>query len=349
MIQSEPHVFLYEKDINSDAIRGRKLAVLGYGSQGRSQALILRDRGLNPVVAQRSGSRNHQLALEDGFYPVGIEEAVKQADFLIMALPDEAMGEIFLREIAGHLRHGNVLGFLHGFAIRFEVLRSPSNTDIVLVAPKGPGPLVRDAFVRGGGLPCMVAVHQDHSGKARELALAWAATIGGGRAGILETTFAQECEADLFGEQTVLCGGIIELMKTAFDVAVAAGIPPEVAYFECVHEVKQIVDMHYTSGLAGMRAKISRTASYGGLTRGPRLVTEDTRRELQSILAEIQSGAFAKEWLDECRAGRPKLRQLESQEASHPCEAAGKAVREAAQASIRAVIGQKLADQPEGR
>src|ERR1043166_2573215 len=332
-------MFLYEKDVDAGVIRSRRFAVLGYGSQGRSQALNLRDRGLKVIVAQRSGSPNHTKALQDGFQPEKIDEAARKSDFLIMALPDEAMGEIFVDQIADNLQPGSVLGFLHGFAIRFGVIAPPPDIDVILCAPKGPGPLVREAFARGGGLPCMVAVHQDASGQARATALAWASAIGGGRAGILETTFAQECEADLFGEQTVLCGGMIELMKAAFDVLVEAGYPPEVAYFECVHEVKQIVDLQYAQGLAGMRARISNTAAYGGLTRGPRLVTDSVRREMRAILEDIRSGQFAAEWLAECRADRPRLRQVGKEEAAHASESAGQVVRAAAKRPINAVLG----------
>jgi ketol-acid reductoisomerase len=263
----------------------------------------------------------------DGFAPVEAPASAGAADLLILALPDETMAGVFERDLRPRLRQGAAIGFLHGFNLRFGCLAPPAGVDVVLVAPKGPGPLVREAFTRGGGLACMIAVHQDATGRAKDIALAWGAGIGGGRGGMMETTFAQECEADLFGEQAVLCGGAMELMKAAFDVLVEAGFPPEVAYFECIHELKQIVDMQYAAGLEGMRAKISRTAAYGGLTRGPRLVTEATRRELRAILGEIRSGQFAEEWLAECRAGKPRLRQLAEAEGGHASEEAGREAR----------------------
>jgi ketol-acid reductoisomerase len=317
----------YEQDADLTVLRSRTIAVLGYGSQGQAHALNLRDSGCRVVVAQRLGSANHQQAVADGFDPVGVAEAARAGDLLIFALPDETMGDIYREHIAPNLRRGQALGFVHGFAIRFGLIRPPDDLDVIMVAPKGPGALVRSAFERGGGLACFVVVQQDASGDAKRLALAWGAGLGGGRGGMIETTFAVECEADLFGEQTVLCGGVIELMKAAFEVLVEAGYPPEVAYFECVHEVKQIVDLQYAEGLAGMRAKISNTAAYGGLSRGPRLVTEETRREMRAILEEIRSGRFAEEWLAECKAGKARLAALLERESAHASERAGQAVR----------------------
>ena len=317
----------YEQDADPTALRDRVVAVLGYGSQGRAHALNLRDSGCRVVVAQRPGGRNHDLARDDGFDPTSIEDAVGRADLLIFTLPDEAMGDIYAKQVAPHLRDGQALGFVHGFAIRFGQIVPPPGVDVIMVAPKGPGSLVRSAFHRGGGLTCIVSVHQDATGHARRLALAWGAAIGGGKGGMIETTFAAECEADLFGEQTVLCGGVIELMKAAYEVLVEAGFPKEVAYFECVHEVKQVVDLQYAEGLAGMRRRISNTACYGGLTRGPRLVTERTRAEMRRILEEIRSGSFAEEWIADCRSGRKKLEALASAESQHPSEAAAAAVR----------------------
>lgn len=324
----------YDPDARRDVLADKTIAVLGYGSQGRAHALNLRDSGHRVIVAQRAGGTNHSLAIDDGFTPLSLEAATQQADLLILTLPDETAGPLFKSSIAQHLRPGQALGFVHGFNIRFEQIIAPANVDVLMVAPKGPGSLVRTAFQRGGGLACIIAVHQNATDRAKEIALAWGASIGGGKGGMIESTFAMECEADLFGEQAVLCGGIIELMKAAYDILIEAGFPPEVAYFECIHEVKQIVDLQYTAGLAGMLDRISNTAAYGGLTRGPRLVTDETRREMRAILAEVRSGQFAKEWLAECAAGKPRLKELATAERNHPSEAAGRSVRELARDAV---------------
>lgn len=326
----------YESDADTSVLRSRTVAVLGYGSQGQAHARNLRDAGFRVIVAQRPGGPNYALAIQNGFEPVGIPEATKRADLLIFALPDERMGEIYTAEVAPHLRPGEALGFIHGFAIRFGLINPPKDLDVIMIAPKGPGSLVREAFVRGGGLACILAIHHDATGQAKRLALAWGAGIGGGKGGMIETTFAAECESDLFGEQTVLCGGIIELMKAAFGTLVEAGYPEEIAYLECIHEAKQIMDLQYAEGLAGMRRRISNTAAYGGLTRGPRLVTEATRREMRAILEEIRAGRFAEEWLAECRSAKSRLRQLAEAELAHPSEAAGRSVRAMAQGRIAA-------------
>ena len=324
----------YEKDTNAALLKNKTIAVLGFGSQGQAHAQNLRDSGFNVIVAQRPGGPNHALAIKHGFSPMTIKDAVQTGDLLISALPDETVGEIYPKEIEPNLLAGQALGFIHGFAIRFGLVTPPDGIDVIMVAPKGPGSLVRSAFQRGGGLPCMIAVHQDATGQAKQLALAWGSGIGGGKGGLMDATFAIECEADLFGEQTTLCGGILELMKAAYDTLVDAGFPEEVAYFECVHEVKQIVDMQYAAGLAGMRSRISNTAAYGGLTRGPRLVTDDTRREMRTILAEIQSGQFAQEWIEECQQGKPNFASLMEQESRHASEPAGKNVRSLAQRAV---------------
>ena len=317
----------YENDADPAELRGKSIAVLGFGNQGHAHALNLRDSGHRVLVAQRAGSRNHAAAVDHGFEPISIPEAVRTADLVIFALPDEQMGRLFAADVAPHLRPAQALGFIHGFAVHFRAVVPPPHVDVIMIAPKGPGPLVRSAFQRGGGLAAILAIHQDATGRARQLALAWGAGIGAGKGGMIEATFAQECETDLFGEQTVLCGGVIELMKAAFDVLVEAGYPPELSYLECMHELKQIVDMQYTGGLAAVRSRISNTASFGGLTRGPRLVTDATRREMREILREIQSGQFAAEWAEACRdAGR--LSELEAAEGRHPSEAAGRRVRE---------------------
>jgi ketol-acid reductoisomerase len=314
-------------DADIAGLRGRRIAVLGYGSQGRSHALNLRDSGMDVIVAQRAGSPRFEDARRDGFEATSIEDAVAKGDLIVFALPDEKMGDIYAAQIRDGLRAGQTLGFIHGFAIRYELIVPRADVDVIMVAPKGPGPLVRDAFVRGGGVAAIFAIHQDVSGGARKTALAWGAGIGAARVGMIEATFAQECESDLFGEQTVLTGGVIELMKAAYETLVEAGYPAELAYFECIHELKQIVDMQYVGGLDLMRSKISRTAAYGGLTRGPRLVSEETRVVLREILAEIRSGSFAREWVEENRGDSGRLTQLLSEESRHESEAAGRLVR----------------------
>ncbi len=324
----------YENDADPQVLRDRTIAVLGFGSQGHAHAQNLRDAGHRVIVAQRPGGKNFDAAKAAGFAPVPVAEAAGKADLLIFALPDERIGEVFREEVSPLIRPGHALGFIHGFAVRFGAVRPPADVDVIMIAPKGPGPLVRDAYVRGGGLAAILAVHQDATGQARQIALAWGAGIGAGRGGMIETTFAMECESDLFGEQAVLCGGIIELMKAAFEVLVAAGYPPELAYIECVHEVKQIVDMQYAGGLAAMRSRISNTASFGGLTRGPRLITDATRAEMRRILEEIRSGSFAAEWLEVCRGGSARLNALEAAEAAHPLEEAGRRVREVVSRAI---------------
>jgi ketol-acid reductoisomerase len=316
----------YANDANVSLLRDRRIAVLGYGSQGRAHAQNLRDCGLEVMVAQRPGGESHRLAIEHGFKPVSLSDATANADLLIFTLPDERMGELFESDIAPKLRPGQALGFAHGFAIRFGLVRPPPTVDVILVAPKGPGTLVRSAFMSGGGLTCLFGVHQDATGKARELALAWAASIGGGRGGMIETTFAVETESDLFGEQAVLCGGVIELVKAAFDVLVEAGYPSEAAYFECVHELKQIVDLIYTDGLEGMRSRISRTAAYGGLTRGSAVVNDETRRRMRAILEDIRSGKFAEEFVAQTRAASTELTRLMQSEQSSDCAKAGRTV-----------------------
>lgn len=325
---------MYEKDADPALLKQLRFAVIGYGNQGHAHALNLRDAGATVLVGQRPGA-SFERAVADGLEPVDVASAIDQSDVVILGLPDEDIGRVYNDEIALRLRPGQALGFVHGFAVRFGLVKAPAGVDVIMVAPKGPGTLVRSAFQRGGGLSCIVAVEQDASGRARDVALAWGAGVGGGKGGMMEATFAQECESDLFGEQAVLCGGVIELMKVAFELLVEAGVPEELAYFECIHEVKQVVDLQYTEGLAGMRSRISNTASYGGLTRGPRVVDASVRSRMREILREVRDGSFAKEWIAECEAGKKRLAALEAAESVHPSEPAGRAVRALAAGAIR--------------
>ena len=317
----------YEKDASIDPLKGKTIAVCGYGNQGRAHSLNLRDSGCKVVVADRAGSPNWKIAEQDGFKPVSASEAVKGADLILFTLPDELQGTIYRNEIAANLKPGAALGFTHGFNIHFGQIVPPANVDVIMIAPKGPGHLVRSEFERGGGVPNLLAVHQDATGKAKQVALAWAAGIGGTRAGVIETTFKNETETDLFGEQVALCGGISALIKAAFETLVNAGYPEELAYFECMHEMKLIVDLFYVGGLSYMRHSVSNTAEYGDLTRGPRIVTDQTRKEMAKILQEIQSGQFAREWLLECQVGRPMFNALEKADRDHPLEVVGRRLR----------------------
>ncbi len=320
---------LYDTDTaDLSILDNRIVAVLGYGNQGRAHAQNLRDSGVQVIVAQRTGGTNHRLAVDDGFHPVAISDAVKQADLLIVTLPDETAGEIYRQDIAPAIHPGQTLGFVHGFNIRFGLIDPPDNLDCIMVAPKGPGTLLRSLYLQDRGLPALLAIERDSSGSALATALAWAKGIGATRAGVVATTFAAETEADLFGEQVVLCGGVTALMKAAFQTLCDAGYQPELAYLECIHELKQVVDLVYAEGLSGMRDRISNTAEYGDLTRGPRLVNADSRREMARILYEVRSGAFAKEWIAECRQGLPNHKRLYQEDADSDLERAGRAVRD---------------------
>ena len=317
----------YDRDADLGVLKGKTIAVIGYGSQGHAQAQNLRDSGLSVVVAEVPGSVNYGAAVEDGFKPVTAREAAAQAEIIQMLVPDEVQAAVYKNEIAPEMKKGKTLVFSHGFNIHFNQILPPPDVDVIMVAPKGPGHLVRRVFTEGAGVPCLIAVHQDASGKAKETALAYAKGIGGGRAGILETTFREETETDLFGEQVVLCGGVTELIKAGFDTLVEAGYQPEIAYFECLHELKLIVDLIYEGGIARMRYSISDTAEYGDLTRGKRIITEETRKEMKKILQEIQEGKFAREWILENRAGRPCFNALRRREAEHPIEKVGQVLR----------------------
>ena len=315
-----------EKDANLPVFRNTRVAIIGYGNQGRAHALNLRDSGAKTYVGQRPG-QGFEHAKADGFDPLTPKDAVGAADVVILALPDEVAPEVFRRQIGPALTPGQAVGFIHGFNIRYGFIKPPSEVDVVLVAPKGPGSLVRSMFQEGKGVPALIAIHQDATGHAKRIALAWSCGIGAARAGVVETTFEAETETDLFGEQVVLCGGVTALAKAAFETLVAAGYEPEFAYLECVQELKQTVDLLYARGLAAMRDQISNTAAYGDVTRGPRVVTDQTRQEMIRILEEIKSGAFAKEWVAECQAGGAKFRELCAADVNTPFEQAGRRAR----------------------
>ena len=317
----------YEQDVDRSAIAGRKVAVLGYGSQGHSHALNLKESGIDVRVGLRDGSSSAAKAREAGLEVRSIAEAVAEADVTMMLMPDTEMGSIYTEHVEPNLEAGEALFFAHGFNIRFGLISPPASVDVCMVAPKGPGHLVRRTYVEGGGVPCLVAIEQDASGGALALALAYADAIGGVRAGVIETTFTEETETDLFGEQAVLCGGTTALVQAAFETLVDAGYQPEIAYFECLHELKLIVDLMYEEGIAGMRYSVSDTAEYGDLTRGPRIVNDAVRAEMGRILAEVQDGSFAEEWVAESRGGRANFLRLEAAGHDHPVEIVGKELR----------------------
>lgn len=293
----------YEADAPIDALKGKKVTVVGYGSQGHAHSQNLRDSGIEVAVAELEGTDNYKLAQDDGFNPSDIKTAIEGATLIIITLPDEVQATVYESQIAPNLAAGQTLGFCHGFNIHFKYIVPPKDTNIIMIAPKGPGHLVRSEYVKGGGVPNLVAVEQDATGDAKAIALAWANGIGGARAGIIETTYKEETETDLFGEQVVLCGGLSELIKAGFETLTEAGYQPEIAYFECMHEVKLIVDLMYQGGLSYMRYSISNTAEWGDLHIGPRIITDETKAEMKKILAEIVSGQFAKEWVAEYQGG----------------------------------------------
>jgi len=317
----------YDADANLDLLAGKTIAIIGYGSQGHAHALNLKDSGMKVIVGLYPGSRSAAKATEAGLAVHPVAEAAKQADLIMILLPDEVQKTVFTHEIEPHLSQGKVLAFAHGFNIHFAQVVPPPFVDVVMVAPKGPGHLVRRTYEQGEGVPCLFAVFQNASGQARDRAMAYAKGIGGTRAGILETTFREETETDLFGEQVVLCGGLSALIKSGFETLVEAGYQPELAYFECLHEVKLIVDLVVEGGLAKMRDSISNTAEYGDYTRGPRIITDETRSEMRQILTEIQTGQFAREFVLENQAGKPGFTAMRRREAEHPIEAVGKDLR----------------------
>jgi ketol-acid reductoisomerase len=317
----------YEKDAPINALKGKKVAVLGYGSQGHAHSLNLHDSGIKVAVSELKQSPNYKIALKHGFKPTDIKTAIDGAALIIVTLPDEIQGTVYKKFIEPNLKAGQTMGFCHGFNIHFKYIVPPKGVNVVMIAPKGPGHLVRSEFEKGGGVPCLVAVKQDATGNALKTALAWGRGIGGARAGIIKTTFKEETETDLFGEQCVLCGGLSSLIKAGFETLVKAGYQPEIAYFECMHEVKLIVDLLYQGGLSYMRYSISNTAEYGDLTKGQRIVGKQTKKEMQKILAEITSGKFAKEWVAEYKGGLKKFNKLYEKDYNCQLEKTGRKLR----------------------
>jgi len=318
----------YDKDANLELLKKRKVAIIGYGSQGHAHALNLRDSGVDVRVGLAAGSRSRTKAEGAGLRVVSVTEASREADLVMVLIPDQTQKRVYDEEMAPALTKGKALFFAHGFNIHFGQIRPPSDVDVILVAPKGPGHMVRRQYQDGRGIPCLIAVQQDATGQAKPLGLAYARAIGGTRAGVLETTFKEETETDLFGEQAVLCGGCSALVKAGFETLVEAGYQPESAYFECLHEMKLIVDLMYEGGLAWMRHSISDTAEYGDYTRGPRVVNEETKGEMRRILKEIQTGQFAKEFILENQVGRPVFDKLREAERNHPIEEVGRRLRD---------------------
>ncbi|MGK9477494.1 ketol-acid reductoisomerase [Melioribacter sp. OK-6-Me] len=317
----------YDQDANLDILKGKKIAVMGYGSQGHAHALNLKDSGMDVGIGLRKSSARWKEAEEAGLKVFTVDEAAKWADIIMILLPDQNQKEVYESQIKPYLSEGKTLAFAHGFNIHYKQIVPPENIDVIMIAPKGPGHLVRRTFQEGSGTPCLIAIQQDFSGQARNKALAWAKGIGGTRAGVIETTFKDETETDLFGEQAVLCGGSAELIKAGFETLVEAGYPAELAYFECMHELKLIVDLYYEGGLSRMNYSVSDTAEYGGMTRGPRVINSDTKKVMKEILNEIQSGKFAEEWIEENKKGQPTLNKLRKENQEHPIEKIGAKLR----------------------
>jgi ketol-acid reductoisomerase len=318
----------YDRDADVNLIKGKKVAIVGYGSQGHAHAINLKDSGVNEVVvALRPGSATTKKAEVAGLKVVSPTEAAKWADIVMMLVPDELQAALYRDELRDNMKKGAALAFAHGFNIHFQLIEPRKDMDVFMVAPKGPGHTVRSEYLRGGGVPCLIAVHQDASGNAHDIGLSYASAIGGGRAGIIETSFREECETDLFGEQTVLCGGLTSLIQAGFETLVEAGYAPEMAYFECLHEVKLIVDLIYEGGIANMRYSISNTAEYGDYRTGPRLIDDSVKQRMKEVLADIQSGRFARDWVLENQAGQPSFKAMRRQTAQHPIEEVGEKLR----------------------
>ena len=317
----------YEKDADMAVLKGKTIAIIGYGSQGHAHAQNLRDSGLDVVVGQRPGGANYDLAKEHGFAPMTAAEAAAKADLIMILLPDQHQAGVYEQDIKPHLKAGKALLFAHGFNIHFSQIVPPKDVDVFLIAPKGPGHLVRRTYVEGGGVPCLVAIHQDATGKALQIALAYARGVGGARSGVIETTFREETETDLFGEQAVLCGGLCALIQAGYETLVDAGYAPEMAYFECLHEVKLIVDLIYEGGLGTMRSSISDTAEYGDYVTGPRIITDETKKEMKAVLSDIQQGVFARNFILENKANMASFKAMRRIQAEHPIETVGRELR----------------------
>jgi ketol-acid reductoisomerase len=317
----------YDKDGSLAPLAGKTVAIIGFGSQGHAHAQNLRDSGIKVIVSELPGTNNHKLAEQAGFKPLLAAEATRQGDLIVVTVPDEAQGMVYRKEIEPNLKPGKALGFCHGFNIHFKQIVPPKGVDVIMIAPKGPGHTVRSCYQEGSGVPCLIAIEKNETGKAFDVALAWGIGIGGGRAGIIETTFKEETETDLFGEQVVLCGGLTALVKAGFETLVAAGYQPGIAYFEVLHELLLIIKLMAEGGISYMRYSISNTAEYGDLTRGPRIINDRTRAEMKRILAEIQDGSFAKEWLEECKNGKPNFKRLYEADKNHPVEVVGRQLR----------------------
>jgi ketol-acid reductoisomerase len=316
----------YDKDANLDILKGKKIVVMGYGSQGHAHANNLKESGMDVTIGIRKGT-GWEKAAAAGFPVMTPADAAKIADLIMILLPDELQGDVYRNEIAPNMKKGVYLAFAHGFNIHFGQIVPPADANVIMIAPKGPGHLVRSEYTKGSGVPCLIAIHQDASGNSKDIALAYASGVGGGRAGVIETNFREETETDLFGEQAVLCGGAVALITAGYETLVEAGYAPEMAYFECLHELKLIVDLIYEGGISNMRYSISNTAQYGDLTRGPRVITADTKKEMKKILTEIQNGEFAKEWLLECKVNKPTFTALTRKGEEHSIEEVGGRLR----------------------
>lgn len=318
----------YDRDADINLIKGKKVAIVGYGSQGRAHALNLKDTGVKEVaIALKPTSATAKKVEADGLPVMSVADAAKWADLIMMCAPDELQADIYNDHIAPNIRDGAAIAFAHGLNVHFNLIEPKKTVDVIMIAPKGPGHTVRGEYEKGGGVPCLIAIHHDASGNAHDIALSYASGVGGGRSGVIETTFKEECETDLFGEQVVLCGGLVELIRAGFETLVEAGYAPEMAYFECLHEVKLIVDLIYEGGIANMNYSISNTAEFGEYVTGPRIITDETKAEMRRVLKDIQTGAFTTEWIRECRAGQPKFKATRRMNDAHPIEEVGLKLR----------------------